>query len=140
MRNGQWVKFREPTIDVNGRSALLGEHAPSVRKLPDGFVVGIFQARRVDRLGGVIPAHVCPVDNDKGDNLVAFNWATGGYETIQFIESEAKRFAGVASLPALCVAWPSVEELIASFGLVPVLDLEELPPGRKVAEGFVLRA
>lgn len=139
MRNGQWVKFDEPTIDVNGQSAKLSEIAPNVQLLASGQVVGIFQARRRDRSGGTIPAHVCPVDNAKGDNLVAFNILSAADETIQFIESESRRFMILSGSLALCIAWPTVEELIESYRLSPVLDVKELPPERPIAEGFVLR-
>lgn len=139
LRNGQWVKFVEPTIDVNGRSAPLSEFAADAHKLPDGRIVGIFQSRRRDHLGGVIPAHICPVDSGRGDNLSVLNILTAAEETIQFIEAEAKRFAIARCSAALCVAWPTIEDLVAKFELCPVLELAELPPGRKVAEGFVLR-
>lgn len=140
-RPGQWLKFPEPVVVVNGKEGKLSEHFPEVCLTPDGKVVGIFSHRRVDSTGQIAPATVTPVDGKDGHNLGVINKLTSMRETMTFIEREA--IEGVTKAreampnpdpPPICLGWPCWE----SLEVEAITDPAEIPPGRQTAEGMRL--
>lgn len=140
-RPGQWVKFDDPTVTVNGQTGDLSAIFPNVQKLSDGKIVGIYSQRRRDG-DQIVPAQITPVQSGRGENLSVVNEKTSLPETMSFIEraaiaavKQAREASESDPGPApICLDWPAWEDL----GAEAVLDKAHLPSERQTAEDVIL--
>lgn len=138
-RNGQWVKFTDLQIGVDGVTQLVSEHCPEVQKASDGKLVGIFSVQSTDKQSGKkVPAQISPVAQGVGANLRLPNKATMEFELVTFIDHAAQAEMVAEENKSLCAcSFPPFQSL---SGLEPVTERADLPAQRVMDEGFTPEA
>lgn len=138
-RNGQWVKFQDLALGINGVTKPLSEHCPNVQRAGDGSIVGIFSVQSRDKRTGLpIPACVTPVSQGEGQNLRLPNEKTQEFDLVTFIDHAAQPTMVSEGGKSLCVAQLPPFQSLA--GLVACEDKADLPADRVMSDEFTPQA